>query len=342
MNTRNTRALIDLNALKYNYQHYMEKTGHEVFAVVKANAYGHGDVLVAKALEHLVKVFCVSSLDEAIHLKENGIQNDILIFSHVDPKHIEKYQDSQFIYTIGSFNWFQKIKNLNIRTHIKVDTGMNRFGIKDFNEVRMILRNQKDMVEGIYTHFSSSDDNLNNTFKQLKMFESLIETLDYEFQWIHAANTHASGYVKSSILNASRIGIGLYGYEKDNHKIKQVMDLQTEIIQIHTIKKGESVGYNQTYTASEDEMIATLPIGYADGFDVRMKSVYINDRKYPVVGKICMDQCMVKIDGSVKLYDTVKLFSDYESMAIETDIMPYILMTCVSSRVSRQKKSSSD
>ncbi len=342
MHTRPTEAIIDVDALVYNYQYYKEKTDLEVFAVVKANAYGHGDVLVTDALKDHVKVFCVSSLDEALHLKEAGITQDILIFSYVSPQYVEKYQDQQFIYSAISYDWFEAVKDFDIRVHLKIDTGMNRVGIKNFEDIEKILKLQKNQVEGIYTHFSSSDDDLVYTNSQVKKFEALVEKCNYPFKWVHASNTHAAINIQSDVFNAMRLGIGLYGYEKDNHDLKKVMHLKTSIIQIQKIEAYETVGYNRTFEADEEMLIATLPIGYADGFDVRMKSVLIGNKKYPIVGKICMDQCMVRVDETVKLHDTVSLILDYEETQSETGIMPYILMTCISSRVSRVKKSSSD
>lgn len=340
MSTRETKALVLLENLKHNLNYYQNKTNCEVFAVVKANAYGHGDVEVAKYLEKQgVNVFCVSSLDEACHLKSSGITKDILIFSYVNPKEIEKYQDPQFIFTIVSKDWFDEVENLglDIRTHLKINTGMNRVGVKKEEDISYILENSSNQIEGVYTHFSSSDSDAIETKRQVDQFLSLIQKQDYDFKWIHASNTHGSDTVKQP-FNAIRLGIGLYGYEKNNTKLKPVLNLTTQIIHIESIEKEETVGYNQTYIAKENEKFATLPIGYADGFDVRNKTVMIHNKAYPIIGKICMDQCMIKVDDSIKLLDTVEVISEsrtYDDIEKETGIMPYIIMTTLSTRVAR-------
>ena len=348
MNTRSTQAIIHTDHLLHNYKSYQEETGLNIFAVVKANAYGHDDILVSKALEDEVDVFCVSSLDEAIHLHHAGIRKDILVFSYVDVEMIKKYHRNNFIYTILSNEWYQSLRTLNknIRTHIKVDTGMNRVGIKDIEEIKEILSLNDLNIEGIYTHFSSSDDDQQETLKQLNLFEEILKTLDHSFKWIHTSNTHASSYVKSDIINAMRLGIGLYGYEKDNPKLKQVMELTTSVIHLFDADEDETIGYNQTFKLTKNSKIATLPIGYADGLDQRFKYVYINNKKYPIVGKICMDQCMVLVDASVKMHDSVELLGENQSYAEifkDTGINPYIMMSTLMKRIKRiEKVSTSD
>lgn len=340
MSTRETQALVSLENLKHNLNYYQNKTNCEVFAVVKANAYGHGDVAVAKYLEKQgVNVFCVSSLDEARHLKSSGITKDILIFSYVNPKEIDKYQDSQFIFTIVSKAWFNEIEalGLNIRMHLKINTGMNRVGVKKEEDISYILNNSTNQIEGVYTHFSSSDSDATETQRQVNLFIKLIEKQNYQFKWIHASNTHGSDTVKTP-FNAIRLGIGLYGYEKNNSHLKPVLNVSTKIIHVETIEKDETVGYNQTYKAKEALKFATLPIGYADGFDVRNKTVMIHGESYPIIGKICMDQCMIQVDDSIKILDSVAILSEdrtYDDIEKETGIMPYIIMTTLSPRVTR-------
>ncbi len=340
MSTRETKAYIHLEHLKHNLEYYQKMSQKEVFAVIKANAYGHGDVNVAKYLEKQgVNLFCVSSLDEALHLKEAGVTKDILIFSYVNPHAILKYNDPQFIFTIVSKAWFDEILSLDLkpRMHLKVNTGMNRVGVKNKEDIQDILNKSPVPIEGIYTHYSSSDSDAQETQRQDTLFTSLILDLNYPFKWIHASNTHGV-HLKNQAYNAVRVGIGLYGYEKNVTVLKPVLTLSTQIIHIEQLHKGESVGYNQTYTLEKDSKIATLPIGYADGFDVRNRHVFIHGKEYPIVGKICMDQTMVLIDDSISLLDDVEIISksrDFDRIEKETGIMPYIIMTSLSPRVTR-------
>lgn len=342
MSFRETKALVNLDNLVFNYRKYKEDTRLEVFAVVKANAYGHGDIEVAKRLElEGVKVLCVSSLDEAIHLKEAGIKTDILIFSYVDPKYVELHNTPQFIFTIPSRYWFDKVNEIDqeLRLHLKINTGMNRVGVKHLEDALHIIKNTHHKIEGLYTHFSSSDEDNTVLDRQLKVFENFIERLDYPFKWIHASNTHASNRAHSKHINAMRLGIGLYGYELNNHSLKQVLSLYTKVIHLETIQKGEAVGYNETYFATNEIKVATVPIGYGDGLDMRHKFVIINHRKYPIIGKVCMDQMMIQVDDSVKMGDLVSILSDehtYKDILKESSIMPYLVMTVLSSRVPRE------
>ncbi len=341
MATRETKAVITLSNLKHNLEYYRQTTQKEVFSVVKANAYGHGDVKVAKYLEAQgIKLLCVSSLDEALQLKEAGIKADILIFSYVNPLYVERFQDPQFIFTIVSKEWFDSIKSmaLNIRTHLKINTGMNRVGVKKLEDVQYIMENSDNVIEGIYTHYSSSDSSKEETKRQATVFTEIVESLNYDFKWIHASNTHGVD-IDSNLFNAVRVGIGLYGYEKNNSSLKPVLTITSQVINLETIEANATVGYNQVYRANKEEIIATLPIGYADGFDIRNKTVIINNKSYPIVGKICMDQCMVKVDETVTMLDPVEVLSNnrgYTTIEEETGIMPYIIMTSLSPRVVRE------
>ena len=338
MKTRETFAEINLNNLAHNYNYFKDLSQKEVFGVVKANAYGHGDIEISRKLEALgTKVLCVSSLDEALRLKENGIMTDILIFSYVNPKYVRKYNDKQFIFSAVSLDWFNEVKMIeNLRLHIKVNAGMNRIGMKNLNEIKYILETKKD-IEGIYAHFSSSDEASEYLDKELNFFNDILADLDYDFKYIHMANTH--GVRKLNMFNAIRLGIGLYGYEKDNPDLRQVMSLKTKVIHLNEINKDETVGYNHTYTASKNEIIASLPIGYADGVSLKTRTVVINNKFYPVVGKICMDQMMVLVDEDIKFNDDVYLVNElknYDLIWEETDVFPYLTMTSISNRVNRE------
>lgn len=335
-NTRDTWIEIDLSCLAHNYNYYKKTTNKEVFGVVKANAYGHGDIRVAKALEDLgIKMLCVSSLDEALHLKENGITVDILIFSYVSLENVRAYNDAQFIFTIPSMEWFSRASELDIRLHLEVDTGMNRMGIKDIQELKFIISSGK-VIEGLYTHFSSADDNAEETKRQLKLFKYIHTVLDYDFKWVHASNSSGALNIDDDILNASRVGIGLYGYGND--ALMPVLSWYTKVIHIEKLYAGETVGYNRTYLSVNDSCFATLPVGYADGFDMRNVGldVYINEDFYSLIGKICMDQCMIEVDKRVQVGDVVELLGKHRTakmMAEHMNSIIYVILTNISERV---------
>ena len=337
--TRDTWVEINLDSLAHNYNYYKEVTKKEVFGVVKANAYGHGDVEVARKLEAMgIQMLCVSSLDEALHLKKHGIETDILIFSYVNPVDVRLYNDPQFIFTICSMEWFSLVSDMDVRLHLEVDTGMNRMGVKDIQEAKFILSSGKE-IEGLYTHFSSADSDLDETQRQFLLFKYIHSVLEYEFKWVHAGNSSGALCVDDSILNANRIGLGLYGYGDDN--LKPVLSWYTRIIHVQHLYKGESVGYNRDYISDRDGYFATLPVGYADGFDVRNRGldVYTKGAYHSILGKICMDQTMISVDEDAAVGDVVELLGLNRTggaIAAHLNTIIYVVLTGISARVQRK------
>lgn len=350
MTTRPTVIRVDFDAIEHNLKLYRELTSLEVFGVVKANAYGHGDVEVSRFLVSSgVQVLCVSSLDEAQHLVRNGIQCDILIFGPVPYESIEKYHCNQFIYTVTSYEWFKNLPTLShtLRLHIEINTGMNRLGFRDTDEVRSVIDSSVHVIEGIYTHFSSADESFEVTKAQYDRFKSIVTSLDYEFKWIHAGNSHGAFQIEDSLINAERIGIGLYGFIESSvfseisGSVKQALSLYSQIIHIDTLEVGETVGYNRTYIAKEREKFATLPIGYADGLNPlnRNLDVFVNDLPCKVLGKICMDQMMIRVDDTVHVGDYAEIIGKNRplvSVAHATQVIPYVVLSQLSDRITRE------
>ena len=230
--------------------------------------------------------------------------------------------------------------------HIKIDTGMNRIGLKTKTEFEDVLRNYpKDIfqIDGVFTHFATADDPLQNDAyeNQLNMFYDIVG--DHQFRYIHCQNSASMMYHHEEKSNLARIGIAMYGVDpagEESVHLKQVMSLYSRVVMIKKIKKGEKIGYGLTYTAPEDEYIATLPIGYADGF-IRAnqgRDVYIQGKYYPIVGRVCMDQMMVKVDEHIKVHDEVEIFGDHMTlsrMAKELKTIPYEIVCLISERVER-------
>lgn len=342
MSIRETYAQVDLEALVDNFNFFKEESKKEVFAVVKADAYGHGAVQVAKRLEEEgIQFLCVSSLDEALELQEHGVKTNILIFSYVHPKAIEKYANNKLIFTIPSLSWFEEVVALNIeiRMHMEINTGMNRVGIKNIEDAKKIIESHMP-IEGIYTHFSSAEENGIANQEQINIFERFLNVLNYDFKWIHAGNTHGALFVDKPYLNAVRVGIGLYGYAEFDEPLKIVMSLFSKVIHVDTLETGEFVGYNRTFKVNELSHFATIPIGYADGFlpGNQGLDIYINDKPYSIIGKICMDQLMVLVDESVQVYDTVELMGNHRTAKQIGDhlgYIPYVVITNIGARVPR-------
>lgn len=338
---RSTVATIDLSALVWNYQHLQEFTEKTIFPVVKANAYGHGILEISKEFDAMdVPFLCVSSIDEALVLYEAGIRSDILIFSYVDTHSIEKYHQKQFVYTATSMAWCEAVERLafQIRYHIEVNVGMNRYGIKpnDLEEIE----NTQHCIEGIYTHFSSplSNDTID---AQIARFETVVKNAKLEYRWVHCGNAPLEVMKACEWIHACRVGLGLYGYRHDVKDLKPVLSLSTRIHHVDHLYAGETVGYEETYTAQEDACFASVPLGYGDGFDLRNSGdgLYVNETSYPIIGKVCMDQTMLLVDDCVKIGDRVEIIGVQRTcydISQYTQISIYVLLTSISTRVKRE------
>lgn len=353
---RDTYALIRLDYLKDNVDTLFQRVQKPMMAIIKANAYGHGYQQVANVLKdhQNISMFGVATLKEAIDLRKMGIKQDILILGAIplDDLHLAIQYDITL--SLFSLAYLKEIMRLYqgdkpVKVHIKIDTGMNRIGVKtkaDFETILAACTNDIFQVDGVFTHFATADDSEQEDAynQQLEMFYDIVG--EHQFQYIHCQNSAAMMYHYDEKSNLARIGIAMYGVDPagdESEQLKQVMSLYTKVVMVKKIKKGEKIGYGLTYTALEDEYIATLPIGYADGF-IRAnqgRQVYINGHYYTIVGRVCMDQIMVKVDESVKEHDEVEIFGEHislASMAKELGTIPYEITCLLSERVEKVYK----
>lgn len=334
-----TWAEISLDKLNHNYQSLSNQIGdRSVFPVVKANAYGHGMIEMAKAFEQMgAQILCVSAIEEAVKLVESGISVDILIFGRTSNKAIQKYHHPQFIYTISSIAWLNEIEK-PVRLHLEINTGMNRMGIKLKSEIFQVLKNHK--VEGIYTHFASNTEN-QFTQRQLMNFKQIIAEISLsEIKWIHVGNIPLAYLEELPNVNGVRFGLSLYGYHP-YLPLEPVLSLYSKISHIDYLSEGETVGYDYTYIANKDEIFATVPIGYADGFDLRQKlyPVYIKGNAFPIIGKICMDQLMIRGNQSIQVDDTVELIGEHrelDAVSFKTGLTIYEVLSRLPERLQRK------
>lgn len=289
----------------------------KVMAVVKGNAYGHGVVEVSKCLNSIgIFNFAVSSLDEAIVLRENGIKGDILVFGYTDPKRAFEIGENNITQTIVSFEHAEGLDKygLNIKCHLKIDTGMKRQGIsyERIEEIIEVFKLKNLNIKGIYSHLSSSDslvkEEIKFTKKQIDRFNIVVNRINKE-------GFEPKSHIQSSygILNYNhhhydfvRIGILMYGSltsSGDNPKInlnlEPILSLKAPIVSIKKIKKGDRVGYSNMFIAPKDMTIALIPIGYTDGIDRRLSfkngEALIKGRPAKMVGKISMDNIIIDI-----------------------------------------------
>lgn len=345
---RDTWMSVDLDAIADNVKVTKEICGKKYIAVLKADAYGCGDSHVARAvIEAGADMLAVSSLDEAVMLRNEGFHEKILILGPVNADDVDvliRYGISTAAYSMEFIKAAAAKGCKGLLVHLAVDTGMNRIGFKtkkDLKEAFDLLQQAGAVIEGIFTHFYRSDDfDHVVTNQQYAKFKDAVTSLNYPFEWIHCDNSDATIFFKDDLSNACRVGITLYGISPYKKDLKKAISLYTRVSMTKTVKAGEEIGYGGTYTTKKDEIIATIPIGYADGF-IRAnqgRHVYIDGQMCEIVGRVCMDQCMVRLDHDVPAGTLVEIFGphiDLEDMAADLHTISYEIICLISGRVTR-------
>ncbi|MEC9485256.1 MAG: alanine racemase [Candidatus Izemoplasma sp.] len=349
---RKTQADIVLKNIYSNFLEVQKRVGDKtIIPVVKANAYGHGDIEVTQYLhEKGVDQFAVSLLEEGLKLRQKFQNISLLCMGVVEGKSLCTAAKNNITVTLTNFDQIEDLMQLDahLKVHIKVDTGMHRLGFNDLDDIKEVIQFCEDhqfiSLEGIYTHFATADCDEAYYLMQLKKFKRILNDLNYDFKKVHVSNSSASIKYENQFdfTTHVRLGISLYGCSLDDNMdfLKPTMILKTRISQVRSLSKGDKLGYGITYTAREDEMIGILPIGYADGFIRKNQNgnVMINNKRYPLVGRICMDQCFIQIDDSVTKKDTVYLFGkgiDINEVADRLDTINYEVLCSISDRVPR-------
>ncbi|MDD6466930.1 MAG: alanine racemase [Erysipelotrichaceae bacterium] len=343
---RETWITIDLNAFEQNLKHFQTKN-KEVILVAKANAYGHGDIEMCRfAYEHCnIHWIAVSSLDEACHIHSHIPGLQILVLGHTPIMHIPTAIKQGITLTIPSLDYANALPAISsgLHAHIKIDTGMNRLGCKNLAELKetiAVLQQKQVSIDGVFSHYACSDDQQNDmTSQQLKQFQDMVMNCGYTFPWIHIANTDGSQCMDDSFTNAIRIGLGAYGFST-YQTLSPCLSLKTKIVLTKQIEKGEPVSYSSTYHAQDQQWLATIPIGYADGWSRKQegRTVYLQDTPATLVGRICMDQCMIHLPKYYPVGTEVELIGDHVSIldiAKDLDTIPYEILTCLSDRIPR-------
>lgn len=330
---RPTRAIIHRKALRENIKNEIERLpkGVELFAVVKADGYGHGAIATAQmALSVGAAGFCVATLDEAIELREAGITEPILVLSVVFPSYLSLVVDYDLSITVATKEWLveaQEVLNVleettaPIKIHIKADTGMGRIGFVTPEEVKeaadMIEASSNMVWEGLFTHFATADEkDATYWHKQADHFNEVIAALDHLPRYVHSSNSAtALWHDKEMPGNMIRYGVGMYGLNPSGHELpesyplKPAMELVSELIQVKELAAGEGVGYGKTYDTPKKEWIGTIPIGYADGWLRKMQgfSLLVEGEFCEIVGRVCMDQLMIRLPREFKVGTKVTL-----------------------------------
>lgn len=362
---RNTWAEVNLTNLKHNIKEILKFYNYEkkLYAVVKANAYGHGDLQVAKAaLEAGANAFAVAILDEALKLRDAHPDVPILVLGWTNPKYAIIAAKHNITLTVFQKQWItEAIKELNganLNVHIKIDSGMGRIGIRNEQEAYDVISdcmNSPIRVTGIYTHFATADDADPSYYKyQLNQFKVMlknIETILPTPQEIHIGNSAASMRFPNEMFDAIRFGISMYGLypseavkNESSIKLKPVFSLFSELIHVKKISKGDLVSYGGSYEAPEDHWVGTIPIGYGDGWLRKLQNfnVLINGKRHRIIGRICMDQMMVRLDEPFEIGTKVTLIGRDGDEEITVDevarylgTINYEIPLMISSRVPR-------
>lgn len=328
-NYRGSRVIVNLEAIKRNIQNEINRLTpeQELYAVVKANAYGHGAVEVSKiAITSGAKGLCVSNLDEALELRDAGITVPIIVLSYVSLDYLSDITAHNITVTAPSYEWLdelsRKVKN-PVKIHLKIDTGMGRIGLYGTEEIikakKIIDSSTNVKLEGVFTHFSTADTPDTTYFEeQQTRFLEALAILGEDIPYIHTSNSATALWHKAWKSNLIRYGNAMYGMNPSGKdletpfNLEQALTLESEIIRVKHMAKGEKIGYGATYETSEEEWIATLPIGYADGLIRKFQgyTCLVNGEKAEIVGRICMDQCMIKLSKPVKVGTKVTIFGE--------------------------------
>ena len=346
-------ASIDLDAIYKNIINAKKKIKKtKLLAVIKANGYGHGAVPIAHHIEDIVDGYGVATIEEGIELRRANIKKDILILSYIPPSCYEKivaFNLDVTIYTLESAELISKLAKQSgkiVNIHIAIDTGMHRIGFltnrKSIENIKKIQSLDNIFLKGCFSHFSKMDEQDKTTSKiQLETFTNFINLLkkqNINFQILHIANSAAIFDMPESYLDMVRYGISLYGIypsdyvKKENINLYPAMSLKTYVSHIKYVEKNSEIGYGGSFTTSRLTKVATVPVGYADGYPRSLSNtgrVLIHGCSVPIIGKICMDQFMVDVTEieSVSIGDEVTLIGKDGEYYISVDEIARIANT---------------
>ncbi|MDO5793870.1 MAG: alanine racemase [Turicibacter sp.] len=357
---RDTWAEIDLDAIVHNVKQI--KALHptkEIFAVVKANGYGHGDVEVSKvAIEAGVSCLAVSGLEEALCLRKSGIDVPILVLGMTRLCDVPLAAENNISLTAHDEMWIEHLVSLPLTTpvkvHLKIDSGMHRLGLMNEEQVQTNFNLLKSApmveLEGVFTHMATADCDKDYLSYQIETFKRLIANLDLsDVKYVHLENTATLLQKEFDFDHGIRLGLGLYGVNPDaefipiDFELKPALKLLSNLVQVKQIKKSDKVGYGATYTAEEDEWIGVVPIGYADGWirSHQGRNVIVEGHECEIIGRVCMDQMMIRLPKPFPMGTEVTLIGDgmpVERVADEIGTISYEILCLISDRVPRVYK----
>jgi len=365
---RPTFCLVDLAALRWNFQQARKKVGRgvKILSVVKANAYGHGAPAVARVLaEAGSDAFGVATLEEGIALRKAGIQSPVLVLAGVYPEQLDELLQNGLTPVVCELEALRRLevearrRGVTLDFHLKVDTGMGRLGFLP-SEIDSWLPELKELealkLEGLLSHFSYAESVEGDyTQKQLERFRALLEQLrsaGFDPPLVHIANSAAVVTLPAAHFSMVRPGLMLYGAYPSPEMasqvtLKPVLTWKTRVLQLKKVPKGTSISYGQTFVTKRESLIATLPVGYADGYHRLLSNrgcVLVRGKRAPIVGRVCMDLTMADVTEvrGVEQGDEVILLGKQGEEHISADEMAgwaetisYEILTSISARVPR-------
>lgn len=362
-------AEVDLECIQYNIRQIKEELNipSKIMAVVKANAYGHGAVKVAEeALKSGAEALAVALLEEAIELRNGGVEAPILVLGKVLPEFSPVAAKQNIMLTVFQKEWLEKAEQHMSESeesclyiHLELDTGMNRTGILTEEELQACLESLKKSkciyLTGAYTHFATADEEGSAYYmQQLDRFKNLaavFETIWPDPVAWHMSNSAATIHFPKDAADYIRYGVSMYGLYPSPYlakvqpvQLKQAFSLHSRLVEVKHVQRGETISYGRTYTAEHAEWIGTVPIGYADGWLRKLQGadVLIAGKRMPIVGRICMDQFMVRLDQEYSVGEHVTLIGkqgEEEITMQETadllDTIVYEVPCTISARIPR-------
>ena len=373
MKEYNKRAWVEINLDKLEQN--VRKLRHNLFEstelmpIVKANAYGHGDIKICAKLSEIgIKYYGVASISEAVTVRQTIHSGDILIMGYTPPeyaKDIFKYDIIQSIVSFEHAVLLDKMAVKPIRCHIKIDTGMGRVGLKNANyyecanEIEKIIKLRKISVEGIFTHYAVADSDTENDIaytnaqtEYILAVHGELKRRNIDIRHVHFLNSAGFSYHNHPQSTLARVGINLYGLSSNYERgvpfgLEPLLEFKTIISQVKYINKGDSVSYGRTFTAEKEMKIASLTVGYADGYSRLLSSkgeALVHGIRCKIIGRVCMDQIMLDVSDvpNVSAGDTVTLIGREGNEIISADYLAslygtidYEVVCGISNRVSR-------
>ncbi len=361
---RFTRAIINKSRIIDNLNEIRKYSNNaKIMALVKANAYGHGMINISKILEEQsIDFLGVAYLEEAILLRKENIKSNIVVLV-AEFGNESSYFEYNLQPAVSSLEFLEKLenegksRNTMIDIHVYIDTGMSRDGFKNGEIDELISKAKKFRFInflGIFTHLSSSATDKEFSNFQINKFKEIISKFNengISFEYYHCGNSGAISNLDLSLFNLVRPGLSIYGYPPSNQnlnelELKPALSLKTKILMKRRVLKGEPVSYERLFIADQDSTIATLPIGYGDGFSkllTHKAKCLINEKFYNIVGAICMDECMVDLgnDDYEIGTDVILIGESNDNKITAQDLsdligtIPYEITTAISARVER-------